>query len=496
MAKPARESEVLASSLVNSVTQAFGKLVDLWNEMGISRELQLERMQTAKAHIETLLNEMIEEESNLKEKIENDIEIQKSQLNIVRYELKLDPYQVGDGLSIIQLEKEFRLALEGALKEKQERLTKLKQLQLEEQRLCSELYATPYYIPTGSVPSCLQLEELDKHVQQLLKVKEQRLKEFFKLRGKVRQYNKEIGHTPDGTLESDMLSDEEECICLTKKNLEDLELLVHQLQVKKDSLIASRDALVKEVQVLWDRLQQPQEKQEQLTMLASRCPISEAIKMWEEELENLEVLKKESLKQITFRVRQELHDFWGKCFYSEEQRAAFQPFLSDNFSEELLSQHDEELLRIKEVYEKNKHLYDNVHKWNAIGERLGELEKKSTDPSRLLNRGGTLLKEERERSKLQKQLLKLGEELKKDTEDWEKENNSHFLVNNQRFLDSMALQLQHHKIKKDQPKISLKRDECGTPKSATKRPAGGVNMPPPSKMRKNKEVFGEMQSIK
>lgn len=45
-------SEVLASSLVNSVTLAVGKLLDLWNEMGIGHDLQLERMQAAKAHIE------------------------------------------------------------------------------------------------------------------------------------------------------------------------------------------------------------------------------------------------------------------------------------------------------------------------------------------------------------------------------------------------------------------------------------------------------------
>lgn len=45
-------SEVLASSLVNSVTQALAQLLDLWNEMGIGKELQLERTQAAKAHIE------------------------------------------------------------------------------------------------------------------------------------------------------------------------------------------------------------------------------------------------------------------------------------------------------------------------------------------------------------------------------------------------------------------------------------------------------------
>lgn len=41
-----------------------------------------------------LLNDMIDEERSLKEKIENDIEIQKNQLNILRDQLGLDPYKV------------------------------------------------------------------------------------------------------------------------------------------------------------------------------------------------------------------------------------------------------------------------------------------------------------------------------------------------------------------------------------------------------------------
>lgn len=60
---------------------------------------------------------------------------------------------------------------------------------------------------------------------------EQRLEEFHKLRREIRLYSKEIGHTPDGTLENNMLCDNEEegYICLTKKFLEDLQQLIHQV---------------------------------------------------------------------------------------------------------------------------------------------------------------------------------------------------------------------------------------------------------------------------
>ncbi|XP_054842854.1 protein regulator of cytokinesis 1-like [Eublepharis macularius] len=492
--KPPRESEVLATTLVNSVTQALTKLLDLWNEMGMKKELQLERMQTVKTHIETLLNEMLEEESNLKEKIEYDIEIQKKQLSIIRSELKLDAYQVEEDLSILQLEREFRLALEAALKEKKERVEKLRWLQQEDQALCSELCATPYYIPTGSVPSSLELKELEEHVQNLLRVKEQRLEEFLKVRREIRQYNKEIGHEPDGTLENEMLFEDDEYICLTKKNIEELKSLVCQLQVKKESLTANLEAVMKEVQLLWDRFQWPQEQQAEHKRITSKCSISEALKMWEQELQNLEERKKEQLKDLIFKVRQQLDGYWKRCFYSDEQRAVFQPFYNDDFSEDLLNQHDEELLKIKHEYEKNRGLYDTVQKWEATWDRFIELENKSTDPSRLLNRGGNLLKDERERSKIQKQLLKLTEDLKKSIENWEKENGSDFLINNERLLESIDHQLEQHKVIKDRTKMSVKRNESTVPKSGVKRPAG-AQTPTPNKLRK-KDLSMKSSSIR
>nr|XP_060619702.1 protein regulator of cytokinesis 1-like isoform X2 [Anolis sagrei ordinatus] len=483
MPKAMRESEVLAASLVNSVTQALGKLQDLWNEMGISRELQVERMQAAKGHIEILLNEMIEEESTMKEKIQNDIEMHKHELDLLIHELKLDPYKVDPTLTILQLEKTLRLTLEEALEEKNQRLTKLKQLQQEEQALCTELCATPYYIPTGSIPSYLQLKELKEHIEKLSEIKERRLEEFFQLREEIRQYNKEIGHIPDGTLETEIL--DEECICLTKKNLEDMRMLLQQLQIKKESLTASRDVLMKEVQFLWNRLQWPKNKCEEFLRTTSKCSISEAMKMWEEELLVLEELKKEQLKQIILKVREELETYWNKCCLCGEQKATFQAFYNDNYSEETLSLHDEELVKIKAIYEKNKSLYESVEKWETTLEKFVELEKKSTDPSRLLNRGGNLLRDERERSKAQKQLLKLEEDLKTNIENWEKENDSCFLINNQRFLDTMAQQLQHHKLKKDpQSKISVKRDEFATSRKAVKRSADERTPTTNNKMRK------------
>lgn len=50
------------------------------------------------------------------------------------------------------------------------------------------------------------------------------------------------------------------------------------------------------------------------------------------------------------------------------------PFLLDDFSEELLSLHDAENVRLKQYYEDHKDLFEGVHKWEESWKLFLELE--------------------------------------------------------------------------------------------------------------------------
>ena len=75
--------------------------------------------------------------------------------------------QADEGLTVLQLEKALRLATENLTKQKEIRMTELKDLKDVEQHLCDALCTTPYYIPTGSIPSKEQLETLQEHINTL-----------------------------------------------------------------------------------------------------------------------------------------------------------------------------------------------------------------------------------------------------------------------------------------------------------------------------------------
>jgi len=134
----------------------------------------------------------------------------------------------------------------------------------------------------------------------------------------------------------------------------------------------------------------------------------------------LDVLKLKNIRRFVEAVRAELAALWDKCFYGEEQQRAFVAFYDvaddDCFTEELLERHEAEALR---RYEVHRELFEGVCRWRENWTLFRELGGKTADPSRLHNRGGNLLREQKQRADLQKSLPKLEKSLKACIDLWE-----------------------------------------------------------------------------
>ncbi|KAG8454295.1 hypothetical protein GDO86_000804 [Hymenochirus boettgeri] len=494
MPRGTRKSEVLAGSLISSMNHALARLMDIWDGLGIKEEMRLSRMEEFKKHIEALFNRMIREEVEMKDRIERSIQISTKQLKTLCHELAIEEYTVDENMTVLQTERDLRVRLEIVLKEKNERLEELKKLQEQDVALCNDLCVTPYYIPTGSIPSRQQIEELKEHIIIQTKEKKTRLLVFSTLRAEIRQCLNEMGRQPENPFEKDAICEDEEAFFLTAENIKALKVLKEQLEMKKESLLSSLSSLKERVQVLWNRLLISPEERE-MCQKVPQYPIAEAISLWENELLRLEYLKKANLKEVVLKIREELEMYWDKCLYSTEQRNAFTPYYNDDFTEELLSRHDEEVARMRLQYEKCKEMLDAVNKWETSWGQFVILEKKATDPNRFSNRGGTLLKEEKERVKLQKLLTKLEEELKSRVEAWEMEQGHPFFLKGQRFMDYVASQWEMHRRQKEREKQerNLKKEEHTPFKTPIKRPAGSCIQGTPN--NKTRKINGTTNSV-
>lgn len=492
MSRHARKSEVLASSVITSANHALARLMDIWDGLGIKEEMRLRRIEEVRKHIEELFNRMITEEMDMKDRIEKSIHLCQKELKTLCYELSLEEYKVDESMTILQIERDLRVRLELLTKHKNERLEELMLLQKEDQELCSDLCVTPYYIPSGSIPSHKQLEELKEHIRVQSEEKKKRLEVFSSLRAEIRRCLDEIGRQPENSLERDAICEDDEAFFLTPQNIKALKVLKEQLEIKKEELLSTLNKLKEKVGDLWKLLQISQEEQEVCQKFTGN-PIYDEIKVWENELGRLEEIKIVNLKQVILKIRHELKIYWDKCFYSEEQRKAFEPYYSDDFTEDLLSQHDNEIVRLKLQYERCKLILDSIAKWETNWSQFLTLEKKASDPNRFSNRGGSLLKEEKERVKLQKLLSKLEEELKARIESWEAEQECPFLFNGSKFMDYVANQWETLKQQKEREKQDRKKEDSLPFKTPVKRPAGTCTQGTPSS--KTRKINGTTNAI-
>ncbi|XP_055730827.1 protein regulator of cytokinesis 1-like isoform X2 [Salvelinus fontinalis] len=486
-----RRSEALAFSLVTGINHAMARLVGIWDSIGIMEEQRVERMETVKKHIEGLLNDMITEEEALKHRIRANIITFQKQLDTLCLEMSMDPNKMEEGLTVLQIEKNLRLRLEVLTKEKGERLKELHGLQQEDKELCVELCVTPYYIPTGSMPSRTQLQELREHIQTLSEEKKSRAKVFSGLREDIRKLMEEMGHEPETSLEKESVGHDEDIFLLTHENIKALKLLLSQMEVKKESLTNTLAELKEQSMCLWNRLD-ALEQDCNVFQESVQGTLSDQIAQWQGEVDRLTDLQKTRLEDVIEKVRQELVTFWDKCNLGPEQRETFNAhFCDNNFTEELLALHDAALLKVKNYYGQVKPLLEALQRWEKYWALFQDFEKKANDPNRFSNRGGALLKEAKEKVKVQKMLPKLEEELKKGVEAWEKDQGSAFLVQGRRVMTYISSQWEEYKQQRDKEKSeraalqTSKKGEMTTPfKTPTKRAHGGINGPTPNKIRK------------
>ncbi|XP_031419902.1 protein regulator of cytokinesis 1-like isoform X1 [Clupea harengus] len=391
---------------------------------------------------------------------------------------------------MLQLEKDMRTCLKSMIQQKSQRIKDLNELRKQDKDLCDILCTGLYAIDTDAIPSSQELDGYRGHLATLRAERSRRHAEFVGIKRQILCCMEDLELEPDTSFERDVVCEDEDAFCLSTDNISALQLLLSQLEKRKienEALCASYRTRIQE---LWDRLQVPAEERESFSehMTASRKKNREALST---EVQRLEELKIQNMQNVVESLREEMAQYWTMCFYSPEQREAFTPYYSEDFTEELLNMHEVEMESLKKYHEDHKDLFTGVNQWHQNWTLYLELEKKATDPSRFNNRGGNLLKEEKQRADLQKSLPKLEKSLKAQIDQWEQEQGRDFQVNGKKFLEFVEEQWELYRAEKErekqerQMKKSKQTEEdmlYGTLKTPTKRRLAGT--PTPGKTRK------------
>uniref|UniRef100_A0A8C1GZ98 Protein regulator of cytokinesis 1a n=2 Tax=Cyprinus carpio TaxID=7962 RepID=A0A8C1GZ98_CYPCA len=428
--------EIHAAESVSCLNKALNELKDIWEEIGIPEDQRLQRTDAVHMHIKNLLDMMIAEEEGLKKRLQNSIETCRKEVTSLCNELQV--------LEILCLEKDLRTQAKMMLKEKSARQSELKSLIQQDQDLCDILCDDLFPIHPERVPSQQQLQNYRQHINARNQEKERRHAEFVEMKRQITVLMEDLEQHPDTSFEKDAVCEDEDAFCLSVENLSSLKVLLHQLESRKAESEALCVSIRGRIAELCEMLQVPEEEREGESLMQNTY--------LQAELQRLEELKKKNIERVIHTIRSEIVKFWEKCYYSPEQRQAFTPYHSDDLDEEVLREHELELERLKQDYAEHSELYDAVITWSSNWTLYQELEKKATDPSRFNNRGGNLLKEEKQRVDLQKSLPKLEKSLKAQIDQWEATHCKEFRVNGQPFLQYVEDQWNRHHMEKEREK--------------------------------------------
>jgi len=140
-------------------------------------------------------------------------------------------------------------------------------------------------------------------------------------------------------------------------------------------------------------------------------------------------------------ARHTLQQLWGKLFFSEDEMLNFSPAQTNVYTDALLQAHEMEIHRLEIIYEECKPVLTLINKHRELMEDKEQLALLVQDSSRLMSRGPRdptrLLREEKMRKRIAKELPRVDIELRKALESWEEENGEPFLVRGEPYLGAL-----------------------------------------------------------
>ncbi|KAF2432436.1 microtubule associated protein [Tothia fuscella] len=228
---------------------------------------------------------------------------------------------------------------------------------------------------------------------------------------------------------------------------------IKRLQARRDKLSdekKNRERKLKDlrsqIDALWEKLSVPESEQKGFLAANRGCGMR-TINEFEDELSRLNELKRQNLGVFVEAARDQIQQLWDSLYFSEEEMLEFTPAFSDVYSDALLSAHESEIVRLEALREQRAPTLDMIDKHRSLIKDRDDLAASSQDASRLMLRGQKgekrdptrLLREEKMRKRIAKDLPRIEAELKNILEAWEGEYGRPFLVHGERYLDDIAL---------------------------------------------------------
>lgn len=446
------------ATLQRELHHTFNSISKSWDTIGLEDGDRKERAEHVVAKVRTILYDIRNEEKSLLKHLHKRVEEYGHEVIKVSRELGIDVEDPGDlSLNLLKLEQYLRRTVETLHVEVGKRRAKLKELSLEEQELCERMQEDPT-APNKPIPSLNDITDLERTIRTLQQEKEHRLKSFRQLKRKILELKEdlEMSGPLNSTPERSFLCEVEDLVTLSQRNIQ---CMIHLKETYANQVLVNEKearTLREDINNLYNRLDVNEpERFKFLASIQGYAP--SALQKLREEKVRLDEHKMQNMGRFINKLRRELENWWEKCYISDLERNGFTPYFSSSYTEEVLEAHDQEVKRLRDVYNLNPEMYNLIDRRQELWEKMTELEDKANDTNRLFgNRGCSLLQEEKERKRVRNELPRIEKSLKEAILGWELVNEKPFLVHGQLLEDFIITTWEQYNEVKEKGKIERK----------------------------------------
>ncbi|KAG8945513.1 hypothetical protein FRC04_000716 [Tulasnella sp. 424] len=260
------------------------------------------------------------------------------------------------------------------------------------------------------------------------------------------------------------------------------ETLQKELAEVKSHRESQIQTIFDQLEVLWKRLEVSDEEMDAF-IDENRGSTEEVVAAYQAELDRMFELRKERMSLFIINARKEIEALWDDLLFNEDERAEFAPYQDDEFSEELLARHEEEISRLKEERRIKGPLLASINKYFDVLNDEKKLVESAQDQSRLTGKGprdpGRLLREEKMRKRVAKEKPKLEKELLESLPAWEESRGRPFIVNGVRIVDILMESFEAQAEKENRKKPSNKAVPARATTPSNPPPPPTAQHPPP-----------------
>ncbi|XP_026494639.2 protein regulator of cytokinesis 1-like [Vanessa tameamea] len=336
-------------------------------------------------------------------------------------------------MMLVDYKRELEEQIAGYREQMEQRRKKMKRLVEWQRDLTEKLGVTTHELQEIPLPAEDELDKLKDHLEVLQAERDKRAELFLNTQAEIKDIMDKLQIKPQSKFEQSVVTSLSVDFKVTDYNMDRLAKLKQDLQEKYDQtnnrVLELRERLTK----LWDCLEEDYIYRDNFLQAHPGChPATEtALK---EEIKRCDQIKRQKIAVFVANVRTKIKLMWDNVMYSTQEREEFLHYYQDIFTEDTLTLHELYLDRITKYYNDNKHIFELVVTRKNLWLKMTELEARASEPGRYHNRGGQLLREEKERKTIVSNLPKIEAQIRDLVTEYESKTGTTFTVDGKPLL--------------------------------------------------------------